>query len=71
MQRLTICLFAVTLLVPITSLAESEKEEKIFSGPQPGEQITPFRVLSIISPTDVKEVSVVEAKHKGPTFVVF
>lgn len=46
-------------------------QEKVFSGPQPGEKITPFKVFATTGPSKGKEVDYVAEFKGGPSVVVF
>jgi hypothetical protein len=46
-------------------------QEKVFSGPQPGEKLTPFRVFDVTGPSRGKEVDYVTQFGGAPTVVVF
>ena len=45
-------------------------EERTFSGPQPGEKITPFKVLQIKS-EKLQELEILKETDKGPTLLCF
>ena len=44
--------------------------EKVFSGPQPGEETPPFKVLQVTAPTQAKEIDI-DARKKGNLLLVF
>ena len=46
-------------------------QEKIYSGPQPGEELRPFKVLEVIDAETVEEKEYVKADEEGPTLVCF
>ncbi|MBI4663487.1 MAG: hypothetical protein HY735_32195 [Verrucomicrobia bacterium] len=50
-----------------TSLAQ----DRVFSGPQPGEKITPFKVVEVRGPTAGKERDLVAENNGAPTALVF
>lgn len=64
---LTSLMTSSALLWGTTGAAEDEK----FSGPQPGERITPFKVLRVTGPFDAEEVVAASEKESGPTLIVF
>ena len=45
---------AATLVI-CAMAAPTRAQEKKFSGPQKGEALSPFKVLQVLSPTEVKE----------------
>ena len=52
----------IALMIVVSMLcavATAEEKEKLFSGPQKGEEITPFKVIMVNSPDDVKEVEII------------
>ena len=76
-MNLTFCLpaigraagLAALLLAGVTPPAAAQ--EKLFSGPQPGEKLTPFRVFDTTGPNRGKEVDYVTQFGGAPTVVVF
>ena len=62
-------------LTAIQNLAGSQEDkdekDRILSGPQPGEKLTPFKVLEVINSEQVKEVEVVKPGDKGTTLICF
>lgn len=55
------CLFALFLAA----------DEPVFSGPQPGEKLTPFKVLGHSGPNAGKEVQLLADSKGGPTLLIF
>ncbi len=46
-------------------------EDKLFSGPQPGEKIAPFKVVQVSGPQTAKDVEIAGAATTGPMLLVF
>jgi hypothetical protein len=59
----------VALLVFWTGLAQGD--DPVFSGPQPGEKTTPFRVLELTGPGEGKERDPIAENAGAPTALVF
>ena len=64
-MRLATCLFVLALAAP--GLAE----DKIFSGPQPGEKLAPFKVRGVLDPDAGKDLDFVTAAKGKPVVLVF
>jgi hypothetical protein len=70
MQSLIRAAWIVTLSSVLGSPAKAD-DEKVFSGPQPGEKLSPFKVVGVFDALAGKEVDfVAEAKEK-PTLLIF
>ena len=50
---------------------KSAVQEAVYSGPQPGEKVTPFKVLPVTGKQAGKEVEIVGTGKGGPTFILF
>lgn len=50
---------------------KSGTTKEIFSGPQPGEGITPFKVMQVTGKQAGKEVEIVDTRKGGPTLILF
>jgi hypothetical protein len=61
---------AVCLIVAAGS-GDTRADQPIFSGPQPGERLTPFRVLDFSGPDAGKEVQLFGRPMGAPTLLVF
>ncbi len=61
-------LFVAGLLLLSPGVAAADK---VFSGPQPGEPITSFKVLQVTGKDAGKELEIVDGEKGGPTFLVF
>lgn len=46
-------------------------DEKIFSGPQPGEKLAPFKVQGVFEPNAGKELTLLDKNAKGPVLLIF
>jgi hypothetical protein len=64
-------LLLLTLALSAASQLSLHSADTIFSGPQPGEKITPFRVLDLSSPEAARERDPVTAHSGEPTVLVF
>ncbi|MFQ5732928.1 MAG: hypothetical protein ACE5KM_13390 [Planctomycetaceae bacterium] len=63
------CLAAFVAVCVVQSARAADK--KRFSGPQPGERLTPFQVVQVTGPQSAKTVTLAGPKTKGPTMMVF
>lgn len=63
--------FLVMLLFCVSTSVSLAQEEKVFSGPQPGEKISTFKVLAFSGKNAGKEITVIGKDHKAPTMIVF
>jgi hypothetical protein len=68
MRRLPLVALALCLTAP---LAPAQQDEKVFSGPQPGEKLTPFKVLGVFGPQAGKEFELAPPAKDGPAVIVF
>jgi hypothetical protein len=59
--------FAALLLLA----AATPQQDKVFSGPQPGEKAPPFKVLQVFGPQAGKEVELAGESKGGPALLVF
>ena len=64
-MRLAACLFALALAAPAGA------QETVFSGPQPGEKLTPFKVRGVLDPDAGKDLDFVAAAKGKPVVLVF
>ncbi len=64
-MRLTTCLFLLALAGPAVA------EDKIFSGPQPGEKLAPFKVRGVLDPDAGKDLDFVATAKGKPVVLVF
>ena len=74
MAAMTANRFSLGLAVALVALASSSVlgEERVFSGPQAGEKVTPFKVVGVRGPTAGKEQEVQgPAAGAGPAVLVF
>ncbi len=56
-------LFRLFILLAVgLECASATAQKKTFSGPQPGERITPFKVLKVTGPFDAKEFEIEKAR---------
>ena len=63
-------LFRLFILLAVgLECASATAQKKTFSGPQPGERITPFKVLKVTGPFDAKEFEI--KIQKKPMLLVF
>jgi hypothetical protein len=58
------------LLVP-ASFARAAQEDKVFSGPQPGEKLPPLKVVGAFDDLEGKELDLVKEAGKDPVLLVF
>lgn len=58
-------------LVVLLCVTATRADEKVFSGPQPGEQLLPFKVLAVAGPSAGKEVELVGQIKGSPTLLIF
>lgn len=63
--------FIVAVIVAFESRAAAIQDDPVFSGPQRGEKVAPFRVLQFAGPDAGKEVELAAADRAGPTMLVF
>lgn len=75
-MRLPIHLLAVTSLFSISALSAEEtasegRQQEVFSGPQAGEKLTPFKVAGVFGDDAGKELDYVTAAAGKPIVVVF
>lgn len=59
------------LAVVVGPVSPAAAQERVFSGPQPGEKTTPFRVLDLSGPQKDREVDYVTEFKGAPTVIVF
>jgi hypothetical protein len=59
--------FAVVATIGLPSMAQ----EKLFSGPQPGEKLTGFKVRGFFEPHAGKELDFVQQAENKPIVLVF
>ena len=64
-MRPFVCLLALTLVGPAAA------EDKIFSGPQPGEKMAPFKVRGVLDPDAGKDLDFLAAAKGKPVVLVF
>jgi hypothetical protein len=64
-MRLAPCLFALALAGPLAA------QETVFSGPQPGEKLNPFKVRGVLDPDAGKDLDFVAAARGKPVVLVF
>ena len=64
-MRLASCLFLLALAGPAVA------EDKVFSGPQPGEKLAPFKVRGVLDPDAGKDLDFVTAAGGKPVVLVF
>lgn len=67
---LTVSLFVLALGMPAAAGA-AENEEPVFSGPQPGEKLTGFKVQGVYDEQVGKELDFIAAAEGKPTLLVF
>lgn len=60
----------LSLLLPL-ALFMAQADDKVFSGPQPGEKITPFKVLGHAGVNAGKEVQLLGDSKGEPTLLIF
>jgi len=60
-----------TALLGLILVGGARSGEKVFSGPQPGEKLSAFKVLSVAGPAAGKEVELIGHIKGGPTLLVF
>jgi hypothetical protein len=65
LMRLAICLLTLVLAGPALA------EDKIFSGPQPGEKLAPFKVRGVLDPDAGKDLDFVTTAKGKPVVLVF
>jgi hypothetical protein len=68
MRRLIFCL-SVCAALPASSPARADEE--VFSGPQAGEKVSPFKVLGVLGEHAGKEVDYVKDADGKPTLFIF
>lgn len=68
MRRFPLVALALCLSAP---LAPAQQDEKVFSGPQPGEKLTPFKALGVFGPQAGKEFEFAPPAKDGPAVLVF
>jgi hypothetical protein len=64
-MRLATCLLVLSLVGPAGA------QDKVFSGPQPGEKLTPFKVRGVLDPDAGKDLDFVTAARGKPVVLVF
>lgn len=64
-MRLAPCVFALALAGPAAA------QEAVYSGPQPGEKLTPFKVRGVLDPDAGKDLDFVAAAGGKPVILVF
>lgn len=64
-MRLAPCLFLLALTGPVAA------EDKVFSGPQPGEKLSPFKVRGVLDPDAGKDLDFVTTARGKPLVLVF
>ena len=64
-MRLATCLFVLALVGPAAA------EDRVFSGPQPGEKLAPFKVRGVLDPDAGKDLDFVTAAGGKPVVLVF
>ena len=64
---------SLSLCVVVVALAAMEvlAEDRVFSGPQVGEKVTPFKVVGVRGPAEGKEHELQGADGTGPAVLVF
>ena len=65
--------FFVAALLPLLSApqARAQEEDKVYSGPQKGERLLPFKVRGIYDPDDGKELDFIERAKGQPLLLIF
>lgn len=61
----------VALLLFALSVQAADDKEKVFSGPQPGEKLTSFKVQGMFGRWDGKEADPIADAGKAPTLLIF
>ncbi len=62
---------AIGIVVLSLFVSNATAQERIYSGPQPGESLSPFRVLEISAPHKIKEIEVAKPKENETTLLMF
>src|SRR4051794_26396357 len=62
---------ALVLLVGLFCPHPARAADRVFSGPQPGEKTTPFKVLDVTGPSAGQEVDYLTSFHGEPFVLVF
>jgi hypothetical protein len=63
--------FGLALLVLVAATAETFGQDKVFSGPQPGEKTTPFKVVEVRGPKAGQERDPITENKGAATVLVF
>jgi hypothetical protein len=64
-MRLATCFFLLAIFGPAAA------EDKVFSGPQPGEKLAPFKVRGVLDPDAGRDLDFVTAAKGKPVVLVF
>jgi hypothetical protein len=62
---------AVLLTVSLTLSLAVRADDPVFSGPQPGEKLTPFKVQNVLGASAGKEIEVLGEIKGGPCLLIF
>lgn len=62
--------FSTIGIAVLTMASAANAAEEVFSGPQPGEETPPFKVLQVTAPMQAKEIEI-DATKKGSSLLVF
>src|SRR5262245_43421000 len=61
----------IALTVVLSPTLWLNAQEKVFSGPQPGEKVTPFKMRCVLGELAGKEVDLVSQANGKPLTIVF
>src|SRR5436190_4317300 len=62
---------SVLILLAFTTMAAGQGGDQVFSGPQPGEKLTPFKVHVFSGPQAGKEVQLLADPKETPRLLIF
>lgn len=64
-------IFCLSVCAVVSSSGSARADEEVFSGPQAGEKVTPFKVLGVLGEHAGKEVDYVKDAGGKPTVIIF
>ena len=61
MRSTTACRYLGSSVLCIATLVVAQADDPVFSGPQPGERLAPFKVLTVLGENSGREIDPVAA----------
>jgi hypothetical protein len=71
MRSTTACRYLGSFVLCSAMLVGAAADDAVFSGPQPGESLAPFKVLTVLGENSGREIDPVAAADGKPTLLVF